>query len=72
MAGPPSVVSAERLSADERRTALLDVAKVLIAEAGPEAVTVGASPTGRGDPLVYKHFDNKDDLLGRCTGGRAA
>lgn len=65
MAAPPSVVSAERLSADERRTALLDVARALVAEGGPEAVTVGvvADRAQVTRALVYKHFDNKDDLL---------
>ena len=57
--------AAERMTGDERRTALLDVAKVLVTEIGPGAVTVGtvASRAGVTRTLVYKHFDNRDDLL---------
>ena len=69
MARPPSasdrIDPAERLSADERRTALLDVAKALVAEVGPGRVTVGAVADRAHvtRALVYKHFANKDDLL---------
>ncbi|HAS09590.1 MAG TPA: hypothetical protein DCS55_03590, partial [Acidimicrobiaceae bacterium] len=55
----------ERLSADERRQALLDVAKAVVNESGPDAVTMGAVAE-RADvtrALVYKHFENKDALL---------
>lgn len=55
----------ERLPADQRRQALLDVAKDLVNESGPDAVTMGAVAE-RAEvtrALVYKHFDNKDTLL---------
>lgn len=55
----------ERLSADERRQALLDVTKALVNESGPDAVTMG-TVAERGEvtrALVYKHFENKDALL---------
>jgi AcrR family transcriptional regulator len=57
--------AAERLSADARRSALLDVTKALVAGDGPGSVTVGAvaSRAGVTRALVYKHFANKDDLL---------
>ncbi len=60
-----SAPTPERLSADERRAALLDVAKDLVTEAGPGAVNVGAVADRAGvtRALVYKHFGNKDDLL---------
>lgn len=60
-----AVDTAERLSADDRRRALLDVAKVLVAEVGPGRVTVGAVADRAHvtRALVYKHFANKDDLL---------
>lgn len=60
-----AVVTAERLSADDRRRALLDVAKVLVTEVGPGRVTVGAVADRAHvtRALVYKHFANKDDLL---------
>jgi AcrR family transcriptional regulator len=56
---------ADRMSADERRVALLDVARPLVGEVGPGAVTIGmvAERAGVTRALVYKHFDNKDDLL---------
>jgi AcrR family transcriptional regulator len=72
MPRPPAVehpvttdAAPERLSADARRGALLEVTKVLVAEHGPHAVTVGtvASRAGVTRALVYKHFANKDDLL---------
>lgn len=55
----------ERLSADERRQALLDVAKAVVNESGPDAVNMGAVAE-RAEvtrALVYKHFENKDALL---------
>ncbi len=60
-----SAASVERLSGDERREALLDVAKAIVADDGPGAVTMG-SVADRAEvtrALVYKHFDNKDSLL---------
>lgn len=56
---------AERLSADERREALLDEAKAIVEQSGPGAVTMG-SVAERADvtrALVYKHFENKEALL---------
>jgi AcrR family transcriptional regulator len=55
----------ERLSADERKAALLDVTRELVNDVGPEAITVGvvAERAGVTRTLVYKHFENRDDLL---------
>jgi AcrR family transcriptional regulator len=56
----------ERLTAAERRAALLDVARdILVHEGAEAAVTVGSVAT-RADvtrALVYKHFDNRDDII---------
>lgn len=55
----------ERLPADERRQALLDVARAIVDETGADAVTMG-SVAERAEvtrALVYKHFENKDALL---------
>jgi AcrR family transcriptional regulator len=56
---------ADRLTAAERREALLDATLALVLERGPDAVTMGAvaerSGVARG--LVYKHFANKEELL---------
>lgn len=56
---------AERLSGDERREALLDVAKHILEESGPGAVTMGtvAERAEVTRALVYKHFENKEALL---------
>lgn len=57
--------TAERLSSDERREALLDVAKAIVDEDGPGGVTMG-TVAERADvtrALVYKHFQNKEGLL---------
>jgi AcrR family transcriptional regulator len=56
---------AERLSADQRREALLDVTRVLVMEGGTDAVTMGtiAERSGVTRALVYKHFDNRDEAL---------
>jgi AcrR family transcriptional regulator len=53
------------MSADDRRTTLLDVTKVLVSEGGPGAVTMGlvAERAGVTRALVYKHFANRDDIL---------
>jgi AcrR family transcriptional regulator len=63
---PRAAETAERLSADARRTALLDVTRSLVRELGPGAITVGlvAQRAEVTRALVYKHFGNKDDLLG--------
>lgn len=62
---PGAIDPSERLSADERRSLLLDVTKDIVAEAGPAAVTMGsvAERAQVTRALVYKHFDNKDALL---------
>jgi AcrR family transcriptional regulator len=56
---------AERLPADERRTALLDVTKALVKDVGPGRVTIGvvAERAQVTRALVYKHFANKEELL---------
>ena len=53
------------LTSDERRELLLDVTRDLLAEGGPRAVTMGTVASGAEvtRALVYKHFDNKHDLL---------
>lgn len=55
----------ERLSADDRRERLLDLTREIVNDEGPAAVTMGvvAERAGVTRALVYKHFDNKDDLL---------
>lgn len=57
--------AAERLPAEQRREALLDVAKELVNEAGPDAVTMGtvAERAELTRALVYKHFENRHDIL---------
>lgn len=59
------VQDAERLSGDERREALLDVAKAIVEERGPAGVTMGtvAERAQVTRALVYKHFSNKESLL---------
>jgi AcrR family transcriptional regulator len=55
----------ERLPADQRREALLDVARTLVGEGGPDAVTMGAVAE-RAEvtrALVYKHFENRSAIL---------
>ena len=63
----PALVDAapERLDAKARREALLDVARRLVAEAGPASVSMGSVAEGAEvtRALVYKHFANKDDIL---------
>jgi AcrR family transcriptional regulator len=63
---PGAADTAERMSADARRTALLDVTRSLVRELGPGAITFGlvAQRAEVTRALVYKHFGNKDDLLG--------
>jgi AcrR family transcriptional regulator len=55
----------DRLSADDRREALLDVAKELLVDGDPLAVTMGtvAEKAEVTRALVYKHFDNRDHML---------
>ena len=54
-----------RLSADNRRTQLLDVALALLGEGGSEAVTMEgvAARAGVSKALGYRYFDNADGLL---------
>ena len=54
-----------RLSAADRRTHLLDVAVALLAESGPDAVTMEgvAARAGVSKALGYRYFDNADELL---------
>jgi AcrR family transcriptional regulator len=54
-----------RLSAEDRRTHLLDVAVALLAESGPDAVTMEgvAARAGVSKALGYRYFDNADELL---------
>ncbi|MEP1124459.1 MAG: TetR/AcrR family transcriptional regulator [Ilumatobacter sp.] len=61
----PAEQTNERLSGADRRTALLDAALWVLAEEGEPAVTIGsvAERAGVTRTLVYKHFDNRDDLL---------
>ncbi len=61
----PSRDGAERLSADDRREALLEVTKALVLERGTAAITMGAVAE-RAEvtrALVYKHFANSEELL---------
>jgi AcrR family transcriptional regulator len=55
----------ERRTAEERREALLDVARTLVSEGGPGAVSMGtvADRAEVTRALVYKHFDNRSDIL---------
>jgi AcrR family transcriptional regulator len=60
-----SVGGGERLSAAARREALLDVALRILLEHGEPAISIGAVAE-RAEvtrALVYKHFDNRDDLI---------
>lgn len=61
---PPGPHS-ERLTAAQRRTALLDVALHVLVSEGEAAITVGsvASHADVTRALVYKHFDNRDDMI---------
>jgi AcrR family transcriptional regulator len=62
---PAAPLEAERLSAAQRREALLDLARALVVREGPAAVTMGrvADDAGVTRALVYKHFANRDELL---------
>lgn len=56
---------ADRLSAAERRDALLDAARQLVLDDGPRAVSMGSVATrgGVARALVYKHFANRHEIL---------
>jgi AcrR family transcriptional regulator len=62
---PVSDPTPERRTAEARREALLDVAQALVKEGGPAAVTMGtvAERAEVTRALVYKHFDNRGDIL---------
>ena len=55
----------DRLSSEERRDALIDIAFALLKEGGPDRVSMGtvAERAEVTRTLVYKHFANRDDLL---------
>jgi AcrR family transcriptional regulator len=64
----------DRLGADARRTSLLDVARSLVEDGGPDNVTMG-SVAERAEvtrALVYKHFANRGDILGALYRREAA
>ncbi len=62
---PPAPAKGTRLSSEERRSSLLDVAKELVTATGSDEVTMGnvAERAGVTRMLVYKHFENREDLL---------
>jgi AcrR family transcriptional regulator len=55
-----------RISRDQRRDLLLDVAAELVLSDSPDGVTMElvAERCGVSRPLVYKHFANREELLG--------
>jgi len=55
----------KRLSRDERRRQLLDVAWQLVREEGTEALSLGrlAEQSGVTKPVVYDHFETRTGLL---------
>ena len=60
-----AAATTERLSAEDRREALLDATAELVRASGPASVTMGAV-AARAEvtrALVYKHFANRDDVL---------
>jgi AcrR family transcriptional regulator len=64
----------ERLAADVRREALLDIARALVEEGGLANVTM-ATVAERAEvtrTLVYKHFANRDAILGALYQREAA
>lgn len=66
--------ASDRLPAEERRAALLEVVVELLREGGPERVTMGtvAERAGVTRALVYKHFANRRDLLSAAFRRQAA
>jgi AcrR family transcriptional regulator len=65
-AAPDAPGPGTRVSSRERRDILLDMAAELVVAESPEAVSmeVVAERCGVSRPLVYKHFANRDELLG--------
>lgn len=62
----PVESTTDRLSAEERRAALIEIAFELLRDGGPDQVTMGtvAERAKVTRTLVYKHFANREDLLG--------
>ena len=71
---PPAEPSPDRLSAEERRAALIEIAFDLLRDGGLNRVTMGAvaerAKVTRA--LVYKHFANREDLLAATFRSEAA
>lgn len=63
-----------RLGRAERREVLLDAAAALVGEGAVEALSMEAvaERAGVSRPLVYKHFANRDELLGAVYRREAA
>ncbi len=61
-----SPTSSSRLTAEQRRDQILDVAAGLLGAGAPEDVTIDsvAERCGVSRPLLYKHFSNRDEMLG--------
>ncbi len=55
----------DRMSAEQRRDSLVDIALDLLRDSGAESVTIGsvAEIAGVTRTLVYKHFENRQDLI---------
>lgn len=55
----------DRLTAEARRDLLLDAARALVDETGPDRITMGLVATRAGvtRALVYKHFADRHELL---------
>lgn len=72
----PSSVEAgrSRLARDDRREALLDAAARLVETGSIDDVTIEsvAAAAGVSRPLIYKHFANRDELLGALYRREAA
>ena len=54
----------KRLSAEERRTTIIDVAKRLFAQSGFHGVSIGqiVKEVGVSPSILYRHFNSKDEL----------
>ncbi|WP_237831761.1 TetR/AcrR family transcriptional regulator [Sandaracinobacteroides sayramensis] len=61
----PDVPPRARLSRDQRRRQLLDVAWRIVGQDGADALTLGtvAKQAGVTKPVVYDHFDDREGLL---------
>lgn len=57
--------TSQRLRSEDRRSALLGVAAEVVAEEGLASLTMDrvAARAGVSRPLVYKHFENREQLL---------